>query len=780
MSALRLLFRVLLGKRGPIVSGTLSVPGLNHPVTIRRDNHGIPYIEATNDEDALFGLGFCQGQDRSFQLEMIQRVVRGTLAELVGHDALPVDRLSRRIGFHRSAELQLAALNQETRALLEAFAKGVNAGRSLGCKRHAHEFSILRAYPGTYAAVDVIAMLKLMAFTLPSNWDMELIRLKILLEDGAEAVRVLEPTYPEWHPVSAPPGVSAGQPLERLAADLQSLSRFAPLGGGSNNWALAGSRPRTGRPILANDPHLPPFAPPQWHLAHVRTPEWGVAGASLVGTPAFGAGHNGAIAWGVTAGFVDNTDLFIEELGPDGASVREGDRFVPCAVRGEKIRVKGKPDVEERVVETARGPIISPALEGELGAISLRATWLDTRPNSDFLGLYRARNFEGFRSAFKEWFSLSQNMVFADANGDVGWQLVGISPRRKKGSGVIPLPGWDPDCGWHDDPVPFENMPYCLNPEIGFVATANTQPIPSGQGPFLGIDWLDGYRLSRIDAVLSGRSDWDLKSTRNLQMDAESVPWAELRETVLSIPAKSAEARQARDLLESWDGVLSADSVPATVFQFFLSEMIERVVRAKAPRAAEWAMGKSFAALAGSSMIAFRRVGHLSRLVREQPDGWFSRSWIEEIEDALVTATRRVRERYGNTTSGWAWGQVRRLTLKHAFGDRRLLDKIFNLGPFPWGGDANTVNNAAVPVSRPTGNPLVIASLRMALDVGNWDENSFSLPGGQSGNPLSPHYADLLAYWRGGEGAPIAWSPDAVTLATEATLRLEPKGPALL
>jgi penicillin amidase len=778
MSALRLLFRVLLGKRRPTISGTMSVPGLNHPVTVRRDRHGIPYINASNDEDALFGLGFCQGQDRSFQLEMIQRVVRGTLAELVGQDALPMDRLSRRIGFHRSAELQLAALNKLSQAILEAFAKGVNAGRSVGCKRRAHEFSILRARPGTYEAVDVIAMLKLMAFTLPANWDMELIRLKMLLEDGAEAVHVLEPSYPQWQPVSSPPGVSAGQALEKLAEDLQHLSKVAPLGGGSNKWALAASRTQTGRPILANDPHLPPFVPAHWYLAHVRTPEWGLVGASLVGTPAFGAGHNGSIAWGVTAGFVDNTDLFIEEIGPDGASVREGDRFVPCTVRVEKIKVKGKPDVEERVIETARGPIISPALEGELGAISLRATWLDTWANSDFLGLYRARNFEEFRSAFKDWFSLSQNMVFADATGDVGWQLVGISPRRKKGCGTIPLPGWDPDCGWHDDPIPFENMPYCLNPEMGFVATANTQPVPSGQGPFLGIDWLDGYRLSRIDAVLSGRSDWDLKSTRTMQMDSESVPWAELREIVLSVPPKSAEARQALDLLKRWDGVLSADSVPATVFEFFVCEMIDRVVRAKAPRSVDWAMGKSFASLAGSSMIAFRRVGHLVRLVREQPEGWFKRSWPEEMEDALATATKRLSKRFGSASSGWAWGQVRRLTLKHAFGDQRPLDKVFNLGPFPWGGDANTVSNASAPISQPTDNPIVIASLRMVLDVGNWDENTFSLPGGQSGNPLSPHYSDLLGYWKQGEGVPIPWSAEAVNRATESTLRLEPEGPA--
>jgi penicillin amidase len=775
MNLPKLVFELLLGRRLPIIAGRLGVPGIHGPIAIRRDRYGIPHIEAEGDDDAWYGLGFCQGQDRAFQLETLLRAVRGTLAELVGAESLPVDRLSRRIGFYRAAQAQLDALDGEIRSMLEAYVRGVNDGTTVGCRRKAHEFVLLRARPTPFTAADVLGMVKLMCFTLASNWDCELARFKMLTADGPEALMALDPTYPVWLPVTSPPGARAGGAVDRLAEDVALFRAAVGQGGGSNNWAIAPSRTVTGRPLVANDPHLPPSLPPHWYLAHLRTPEWSVAGASFVGGPAFPAGHNGTAAWGNTAGLFDDTDLFIEEIGSDGRSVRQGDEFIPCEVRQEVIQIKGEDPFEEEVLITPRGPIIGPALEGEARTVSLRAVWLDPRPARGLFQIHRARTFEEFRRAFEEWPGLPLNMVYADTSGTIGWQLVGEAPQRRKGWGTIPLPGWDPEVGWEEEPIPFEDMPHLDDPEAGFVATANNQPAAEGECPFLGVDWVDGYRLCRIVETLEARHDWDLKRAQALQMDEMSLAWRELRYAVLALPGENAEVRQAQALLQAWDGVLSVSSAAATVFEFFVAEMTQRIVQAKAPRAGQWALGQGFAFLAPQSMFYGRRVSHLVRMARDQPEGWFERPWPEEMADALRIVVRALRERYGQSPEQWSWGHIRPLTLRHTVGERPPLAQVFNLGPFAWGGDVNTVGQASGVPGDPVANPSMIASLRMVVDVGEWDASRFVLPGGQSGNPLSPHYDDLLPYWRRGEGVPIAWSDQEVERAARSVLRLVPK-----
>ena len=774
MNIPRSIFRLLLGRRPPITSGSVNVAGIERPVVVRRDGHGIPYIEAEGEADAWYGLGFCQGQDRAFQLEMVLRVSRGTLAELLGHEALPADRLSRHIGFLHSARLQWDALDSDIRGILEAFARGVSEGATLGCSRAAHEFTLLRTKPTPWTGVDVVALAKLQSFALAANWDIELARLRILREDGPEAVSSLDPAYPEWLPVSAPPGAPAGAAIDRLSEDLNALREVVGHTGGSNGWALGPNRTRTGRAILASDAHLRPALPPHWYLAHVRTPEWAVAGASFVGLPTLSVGFNGSAAWGITAGLADNTDLFIEELGPDGRSVRQGDGFAACDVRRETIRVKGSDDVVEEVIETPRGPIIGPALDSDSEAVSLRATWLDPRPIEGFLRVPRCRTFEEFRRTFEKWPLMSLNVQYADASGRIGWQLVGDVPRRRSGWGAIPQPGWQPEVGWEDSPIPFDEMPYVADPESGIVATANNRPTREGEGPFLGADWIDGYRAARIFEALEARRDWDLRSSLSLQMDQTSLPWRELRDVVVATPVQSPEAIEAQALLEQWDGVVSADSVGASVFELFVAELFARFVQIKAPRSSQWALGKGFNVVLPYTFLIARRAGLLARLFKDKPGRASKPQSSQAVEDALAAAVTSLRDRYGDDQRKWAWGRIRTLTLRHPVGRKRVLSRVFNRGPFPWGGDENTLSQAAPDPADPTSNPLATASLRMAVDVGNWEENRFCLPGGQSGNPLSPHYDDMLDLWKLGDGVPIAWSQSAVKKVSVASVRLLP------
>ncbi len=536
----------------------MAIEGLNAPVLIRRDEYGIVYIEAENDRDAWYGLGFCQGQDRTFQLEGLARVVRGTLAEMVVPDGLAVDRLSRRIGFAHSAQKQMAVLDAKVRQMAEDFGRGINDGMKKGLRRKPHEFTLLRAEPTPWTAADVLGMLKLISFLLASNWDSELMRLKLLLADGPEALAALDPAYPDWLPLTIPPGEAAGQVVDWLAADLRLMTAVTGQCGGANNWAIAPDKTASGRPILANDPHLAASLPPHWYLAHVYTPEWAVAGASFVGAPGFPAGFDGHCAWGITAGLTDNTDLYVEEVAGDGR-VRQGDEWVECPVRVEVIRVKGGQPVEDRAVETPRGPIVGPALAAELGAISMQATWLATKPVRGFFMAHKVRDFEAFRQNFADWPGLPLNMAYADAEGNIGWQLVGESPRRKRGWGTIPLSGADPANGWEAEGVPFAQMPRALNPDTGFVATANNKPISDDVELYLGADWIDGYRLARIAESLAARDDWTLADAMVLQMDQVSIPWRQIRELVLAVPA-AGDAGQAVDLLAAWDGVVAADS----------------------------------------------------------------------------------------------------------------------------------------------------------------------------------------------------------------------------
>jgi penicillin amidase len=306
------------------------------------------------------------------------------------------------------------------------------------------------------------------------------------------------------------------------------------------------------------------------------------------------------------------------------------------------------------------------------------------------------------------------------------------------------------------------------------VATANNKPVLDGEGPYVGTFWVDGYRHARIVELLQQRDDWDLDDTRRMQMDQTAIPWREMRAAVLAVPAEQAEARTALALLQSWDGVVSADAPAAAVYEFFVSEMAARIVRAKAPNSFEWAMSKGLNPLVLFSAVSAYRMNLIVKLLNEQPEGWLGRAWADEMADALSAAVLKLQGRSGTLPDGWAWGRVRPLTLAHAFGSRRPLDRVFNVGPFPWGGDGNTLAQTGCDAVDPTLNSGPIANLRMVLDVGNWEENCFVLAGGQSGNPLSPHYADLLPLWQRGDGIGIAWSETKIAQITQSTLQLEP------
>jgi penicillin amidase len=745
----------------------MRLDGLESEVLVSRDRWGIPHIAATTDADAWFGLGFCHGQDRAFQLEILARAGRGTLSAILGRGALEVDRLSRTLGFHRLAEAQLHVLDGDVRAVLDAYVRGVNASTSAGPRPH--ELVLLRASRSPWTPADVLAFLGLQSLALAGNWDTELARLQILLADGPQALAAVDRTYAPWLPVTIPVGAEAGPALDRLGLDLARLRDLVGGSGASNAWAIAGARTASGAPILANDPHLAPAVPAPWYLAHLRTPDWSIAGASFVGGPAFPTGHNGRAAWGITAACTDSADLFWEELDLAAGTARGPHGPEPIERTTETIEVRGAASVREEIVLTRRGPIITPLLDDRGLALSLRATWLEPRPVRGFLDVHRARDFETFRAGFGAWPGPALNVVYADAAGHIGWQLTGALPRRRAGNGTLPLPAWDPEAAWHEDLLPFDALPRAIDPQAGFVASANNAARADVEdAPFLGTDWLDGYRQARIVEVLSGRDDWDVASSARLQTDLASRPWAELRDMFAAVRPADGDARLGLALLEGWDGVVGAASPAASVYQLAVADLAASLAREQAPRGWRWAMGAGVGPAMPRTTLGAVTV---SRLVATLRDG-LDRS--ASIEAAVGTAVRALRNRHGPDPARWAWGRVRPLRLVHVLANQRPLDRLLNVGPVPLGGDTNTVAQAGVQPLDPTANPAAIANHRTVIDLGDLEASRFVLAGGQSGNPMSRHYDDLFALWRRGEAVPIPWSDAAVESATIDRLVLRP------
>lgn len=783
MSVIHSLLRTAHRLRRPVIDGLLDVEGLHEPITIRRDGWHVPHIEAATTPDAWFGLGFCMGQDRSFQVELFNRIASGRLSEMVGSDAIPVDRFTRRLGFHRLAKVQYARLREDLRDVLDSFAAGINAGRQHSPRPL--EFVLLRHRPEPIAGVDIAATLKLNGFLLSANWQTELARLLVLIEDGPEALAAVDVLDLEDIPVTSPPGDLA-RAAAGLADEIELLSWYVPTAGASNNWVIGGERTASGRPLVANDPHMPPMLPSPWYLAHLRTPDWEVAGAALAGAPAIAAGHNGHAAWGTTSGHADDSDLFFERLSPDRTQVRAGDGWEPLEQVTEVIGVKGADDVIERILVTPRGPVVSDsfdvdvdldgtAAKSDTSVAALSLAFIGLATDGDVEGYLRApeaRSFEQLRRLFEHWPGMSLNVVYGDVDGHLGWQLVGELPVRRSGRGLVPLPGWDPGVGWEPAHLPFDQMPHLADPPSGWLATANNQP--AGERDDLGVDFLDGYRVAAIAEAIEERDDWDVDRTFRLQRDTRSLPWREIQASVLATPVTDHHARRAIALLRDWDGNVAADSSAAAVFEVFLALMTRRIVEAKAPRAGEWLLGRSAVPqLLDHTLPGLVRASHTCRLIVAQPDDWFHRSWNDEIESALRDAVVAIEEQAGPDAT---WGRVRPVRLEHLLAKSApMLAPIFNRGPVPIGGDNNTIPQASVVVHDPFASPLGFPNMRMAVPTGDWAAARWALAGGQSGDPGSPHYDDQVGPWQH-SGIPIPWSPEDVEAATVGSLTLKAAG----
>ncbi len=814
----------------PRTSGRLPLPGLQARAEVRRDRWGVPHIYAASNRDLFATAGYVHAQDRLWQMELNRRTAHGRLAEIFGPIALSSDRFIRTLGFSRLARREVELLDDETREVLEAYVDGVNACLTALRGRLPLEFTLLGFRPRPWEVADILAWPKIMALTLSGNWMSELFNAQVVAAVGAERAAELMPRYPGEAPITVPEGAHyaahMGEDALRMAAEAARFTGETSAPQGSNGWAVSGSRTVSGRPLLAEEPHLGLGLPGLWYAMHLEGGDYKVAGVGIPGTCGLIIGHNERIAWGQTNAMTDNQDIYIERFHPDDPLLYQfggsQDGAQPQWRRAELIReeiiVKGwREPVTIDVRLTHHGPIIddvagpegSPlarrrdrrsATNGRPGdatdhegrsdaggyqeALALRWTALDPSPavTRAVLRINRAGNWAEFRAALADWDVPPQNFVYADVDGHIGYALGGRLPIRPDGDdGLLPVPGWDGAHEWQGF-IPNEALPASLDPPNGMVVSANNR-IAAPDHPYhdqIHGEWANPFRAERIEALLRATPQHDTASFARIQRDWRSLPGLRLARLIAALHVDDLLERQARSALTAWDGELTADSVAGALYAG-LRYHLPRVVFAELGEliGAQSGLG-AFGALPSNIFLDRSLPELLARAeaaALDSPDPWLGggRSWAGVLHEALRRTVNELRERLGPDLATWRYGRIHTLTLRHTLGGVPALAPIFNRGPWPMGGDGDTVNMQHAPRETAAGPHYNAPSYRQILDPGDWDAAQIMLPAGQSGHPGSAHYADLAAAWRACRYIPLLWSREAVERHTAAVLTLEPR-----
>ena len=769
----------LLRRPVPKGKGRLKLQGLRAEVEILRDRWGIPHIYAGNLHDVFFGVGYAQAQDRLWQMELNRRASSGTLAEVLGEDALEIDRLTRRVGFRRVSEAEWQDAEETEKAVLEAFSAGVNA--FMEGSRLPVEFGLLRYRPKPWQPVDTITFGRFMSWSLSGNWDDEILRSWTVERFGAKVVEELETPYPAGKPLIVPPGAEAKGAGPSLADDYGAATELlgALAGGGmSNNWAVNGKKSATGKPLLANDPHLPLQMPSIFWEFHIDSPELKAAGAGLPATPNVIIGHNERIAWGVTASMIDGDDLFVERVNPDNPSqYAYKDGWKDGEVVREEIKVRGRKEpVVEEVLITRHGPVISPAIKGETRTLALRSVTLERAHQvQGGLMLMGARNWEEFRDALRLWPAPSQNLGYADVDGNIGYQLVGLVPIRANGHGVLPAPGWTGEYEWTGW-IPFDELPSVFNPPTNWVATANNQIVDDDYPYFLCVDWADSYRQERIIEMLGEKEKLSVEDFRRMQADQLSLPARELVPRMLELEPKDEWSKRALTFVRAWDYVVAADSAAACVFEVFYTHLVRKALEEKIGSWSDFYLGRGIHPLKSTGTFFAEASSWLLTKMKGKKKWFAGKSWKEAMEEALASAVGELRQLMGDDVSQWQWGRLHRQTFRHVMGQTRALSRLFNRGPVPVGGDSNTVWQASYVPYHGYELKAWTASYRQIIDLGDFDKSLAVIPSGQSGHPGSRHYGDMIRMWQQVEYHPMLWERSSVEREVRGRLVLQPRG----
>ena len=788
ISASALLVRHLLRRPLPAADEQFILQGLTHPVEVIRDKWGVPHIYARTEEDLFFAQGFVHAQDRLFQMDANRRVGSGRISEITGPLGVESDRFARTFAWRRAAAAQVEGLmaDEETRRLAQAYAAGVNAYIRAG--KLPAEFLMLAYTPEPWTPFDSCVWGTVLAWGLSVNWETELLRARLVEELGPEKAFDLTPDYVGDYPCIVP-GAEVGPRLARAltdayrrAMDELPVGRLpAGPGAGSNNWAVSGSWTTTGRPILANDPHLPPIFPTLWYENHLVGGRFNVTGFTSPGVPGVIIGHNERVAWGITNAGPDIQDIYVERFHPQDPLRYEADgEWLEAEEELVEIHVRGRREpLQERVRYTRHGPVISGLIEGEHRHLSLR--WAGYTTNNHLRALLQiclASDWKSFRIALKEWAFPSQNVVYADVEGNVGYVMPGRVPLRAKGDGLLPAPGWTSEYEWQGW-IPWDELPSAFNPSSGYVVTANNRVAGDGYPYLLTGEWQPPYRARRIADLIEALAPLDVAANGRIQNDTVSL--LVLRFVSLALAQTDAEmlnenylAQEALALLQAWDGDMRPqEAAPAIAYGWLVHVTQAMLTQAVGTELCAELLGQErLENFPGNPFheIAFELV--LRWLQEGAPD------WVGDVRPllapALAGALAILRAELGPAPAEWRWGDLHYVELHNHLARIPGLGKLWRPRTLPLGGDGYSVSQAEVGPHFPPPPVHIIPSCRMIVDVGSWDNSCSTLPGGQSGHPASDHYQDSVEDWLQGGYHPMLYSREKIEQAQESRLTLGP------
>jgi penicillin amidase len=674
------------------------------------------------------------------------------------------------LGVYRAAEAAWPALAPAAQAALQAYADGVNAFLTEGHPLPP-EFVILGFKPEPWKTTDSLVWAKMMSWNLGDTYGDDLLRGQMAAALGPERAAQLMPGYPAGAPVILPPDAMTTE-LRKVDSVLRETLGLGDKSNGSNNWVVTGARTASGKPLLANDPHLGAQIPAIWYLAGIQGDKLHAVGATLPGLPAVVIGHNDEIAWGVTNLGPDVQDVYIERINPASPGQYEiNGKWTDLQIVPEEIKVKGEEQpINWAARATRHGPLISDVTAERGHALALRWPALDpddTTMNA-FLAINYARNWDDFTAAMRDYVGPSQNFVFADRAGNIGYFGPGHIPVRAKGNGTIPVPGWTDEYAWAGW-IPFEQLPRAYNPAVGYVVTANNKVVPDDYPYFITTDWAPPYRAGRIVELLTAKNGLTPDDYARIQGDQASAQARELLPFMLSVAPETPEQTRALAILKAWDGIISPDSGAAAIYEAWYAQLYKAL------------LGDDLGGDLGDEVTTTHNPTLLAAILQGDEGVWCDDVLTPGADDcsttarvALDKALKDLTERMGKDMAKWRWGEIHRTQFPHnPFSQVAFLKPLFHRS-IETGGDAFTVNPAPFKLAKPYDSQH-LPSYREIIDLADFTTARFIHTTGQSGHPLSKHYDDLMPLWRAVEYVPMYWDQAKVKAEADGTLVLEPK-----
>ncbi len=731
----------------PDYNASVDLEKLTAPVTVFRDSMGIPHIYADNEEDLYRTVGYVMAQDRLWQMDLMRRITTGRLSEVLDPGLVEADRLFRALDFPKKSQMVIAQTDPDILLCMEAFTDGINQFITRNQKKLSFEFTMLGYKPDPWKVEHTFNLIGYMAWDLSSGWntDMALYKIQQVVSDTLFRELLPDMTFQDI-PVF-PEFMSSDNTLELQSAMTDAIAIIDELGlqvfEASNNWAVSGEKSETGMPLMANDMHLGLMSPGIWYQMHqVIEGKLNVTGVALPGGPYIIAGHNEDIGWGMTNVIVDDLDFYLETINPaDSSQYLLDGEWQDMRIVKEEITVKG---VDEPVVRinrfTHRGPVVS-EFKGIKDKV-MSASWQGNEFSNEIRTIHllnRAGNWEDFRDALSTFNSVSQNVVYADRQGNIGLQTSAGIPIRHSG-GILVYPGDTSLYDWQGQ-VPFEELPNSYNPECGYVSSANNKTVDEDYPYYIGSWFALPWRIGRIREMLEEKEVLGTEDFKRMLRDQNSLFARKMTPVYLDAlqDHSSGEFQPAYQALDDWDYDMQASSAAALIFEIMFLELNRAMF--------EDELGDDYGQLAynaiAKNLIEKTRVSGHSLWCDDVNTPDISESFHDNIRTAFQQTMDTLTSMYGSEVSDWEWGKLHKVALIHPMGSVPIVEKLFkvNRGPYAIGGSSHTV----CPYSYPKGSSFVAnhgASERHIFNTADWDRSLTVIPTGISGIPSSPHYLD--------------------------------------